>query len=760
MNHYSPPKINRKTYAWSVRAFSTVKRLLGVNIKLHADNNQVQQGHIFLFNHFARFETFIPQYLIYQEQKAYCRSVAASEFFQGDDRFTNYLHAVGAVPNDMPNLLSFLARDILCGKKIIIFPEGGMIKDRRTMSSSGDFSVFSPTSEERRKHHSGASRLALVLDIYKRVVLEAHNNDDMHSLKLWAEELGIANVETLIARCQEPTRIVPSNITFYPIRISDNFLKDSVERFTGDLPRKFSEELLIEGNLVLKHTDMDIRMGKAIESTLMWPWWDQLILKKAIEGMSGLNDLFAMGSQADSFLERIAAQRLRNKTEELRDQVMQDMYSLVTLNLSHLASALILKLIDDGVDELTQSTFLHILYLAARYISHEEGVYLHRSLLNAETYRDLRDGSCAEIQQFFKSAQAADLIAIENNSLSFLPKLKDEHDFHDIRMENPICVYANECTPITGVERAIERAMDNHLNIPGKQWAQYFYEDELHSFEQSRQQFTHEDYSEINAQQTATKDAAPFYLSPNGDKEHKVGVLLVHGFLASPAEMRGLGEELADEGYSVYGARLEGHGTSPCDLRERSWHEWMSSLELGYEVLSSRCKEVVVVGFSTGGALALRFAAERPNKLAGICAVSTPLKFANPNLVFVPLIHHANRLAKWLAAQEGVLPYIINESEHPDINYKHIPVRALHELRQLVDEMENNLQRINCPTRLIQGDAEKVVKPESAGLIRDQMVGTTPEVIMVPATRHGIITEDIGATRKHIIDFVDKIDAK
>jgi esterase/lipase len=115
-------------------------------------------------------------------------------------------------------------------------------------------------------------------------------------------------------------------------------------------------------------------------------------------------------------------------------------------------------------------------------------------------------------------------------------------------------------------------------------------------------------------------------------------------------------------------------------------------------------------------------------------------------------------LAKWLAAQEGILPYIINESEHPDINYKHIPVRALHELRLLVAEMEENLHLINCPSCLIQGDEEKVVNPESATLIRDKMVAATPKLIMVPSSRHGIVTEDIGGTCNHIFDFINKIE--
>lgn len=758
MNHFTSPKINEKTYSWSVRAFSSVKRMLGVNIKLHAPDHQVEEGHIFLFNHFSRFETFIPQYLIYQEQKTYCRSVASSEFFEGDDRFTTYLHAVGAVSNSTPDLLPLLARDILQGHKVIIFPEGGMVKDKRIMSSDGKLSIYSPTSEERRKHHTGAARLALILDIYKTFVMRAHKKNDKETLQNCCLDVGIDSIDTLIERCKIPTRIIPSNITFYPIRIQSNFLKESVERFTEKLHKNFAEELMIEGNLVLKDTDMDIRMGHAIETKKYWAWLDRIALKRAVKDITDLDTLFNIGRNKLGYLEQIAAQRLRTKTDEIRDDAMTEMYSLVTLNLSHLASALIIRLIDEGVGRISLVTFLRIIYLSARYISHEKNIHLHRSLLSPETYRDLRDGSSKEFQQFLRSTQFAQLIKVDDLEVSFLPKLKQEHDFHDIRLENPICVYANECASIEGVNAALDRALSNHTTISNKQWSQFFFEDEKNAYDHAKDKFHAFEYEDINAQQTATKDGAPFFLTPKGEIKRKSSILLVHGFLASPYEMRGLGDDLANLGYPVYGTRLEGHGTSPCDLRDRSWQGWLRSVKRGYDVLASCSDHIIMVGFSTGGALSILFGAERPDKLAGICAISTPLKFKNPNLVFIPLIHHANRLAKWLAAQEGVLPYIINDSEHPDINYRHIPIRALHELRLLVDEMEKNLSRLNCPTLLIQGDHDTVVNPNSAALIRDQMVAATPKIIMVPSERHGIVTENIAGTRQHIIDFVHHID--
>ena len=103
--------INTSTYDWCIKAFRTTKKLLKLNIKLHdrmeVENDSVSQGDIFLFNHFARFETFIPQYLIHEAAGAYCRSIASSEFFGDDDRFTQFLYSIGVVPNDLPELFPF-----------------------------------------------------------------------------------------------------------------------------------------------------------------------------------------------------------------------------------------------------------------------------------------------------------------------------------------------------------------------------------------------------------------------------------------------------------------------------------------------------------------------------------------------------------------------------------------------------------------------------------------------------------------------------
>ena len=82
MDDWIEYEINPATYEWTSRLFTLLRKVLAVNLKLHHRDAQVEDGDIFLFNHFARFETFIPQYLIFMESGHYCRSIAAGEFFE------------------------------------------------------------------------------------------------------------------------------------------------------------------------------------------------------------------------------------------------------------------------------------------------------------------------------------------------------------------------------------------------------------------------------------------------------------------------------------------------------------------------------------------------------------------------------------------------------------------------------------------------------------------------------------------------------
>jgi esterase/lipase len=266
-----------------------------------------------------------------------------------------------------------------------------------------------------------------------------------------------------------------------------------------------------------------------------------------------------------------------------------------------------------------------------------------------------------------------------------------------------------------------------------------------------RQTYWQPRHQDINGQETATESAEPYLLLPKNS--NGLGAVLVHGFLASPAELKGLGEKLAALGHPVIGVRLAGHGTSPWDLRDRSWGDWLASVKRCYEIMSAFAERICVVGFSTGGSLALIHAADRPDGLSGLVSVSAPVYFRNKNLIFVPLVHSMNKMVKWVSNLEGLMPFRVNESEHPAINYRNIPIRGLYELRLIVDELKRRLPDVVCPVRLIQASGDNIVDPKSVDTIHKSIGSEDKSVHMVDADRHGIVTENLGGTHDAIIDF-------
>jgi len=750
MNQNGDLQINLATYAWTARIFSILKRFLRVNLELH-HKDVVEAGEIFLFNHFARFETFIPQYLIYQETGAFCRSVASSDFFLEPSAFSNYLLNVGAVPNDHPRLLPFLAEEVLRGRKVIVFPEGGMVKDRRVLDSRGRYSIYSREAERSRKHHTGAAVLALALDAFKTAILKAYEKGDMQRVEAWGESLQL-DKWALLAAAHRPTLIVPSNITFYPIRVGDNILRKVGDALSKGLSRRLSEELEIEGNILLRDTDMDVRLGDPVAPTEFWRWWDRKLITRLAGKIESLDEFFGLSSNGGGWNERLVTQLIRRNAPHIRDKYMHRMYTSVTCNLSHLASQLILTYMDRGKTEIDHDTFHKALYLAVKKLQKESSVDLHRSLKNPAAYRGVMDGECPGLDQFLKTATAMNLIECDNEHYRFLPKLCQEHEFDEIRLENLVVVYANEVAPISGVARSVKLAMDEARKLDRQTLARMRFDDEMVGYTWDRQSFAQPHHKEINAQETATECGEPFLLLPKKAKD--LGVVLVHGLLASPVEVRSFGERLAALGYPVMGVRLKGHGTSPWDLRERSWEDWQDSVKEGYEIMSAFVRRICLVGFSTGGSLALRLASDHPEHLAGVVAIAAPLKMRDRNMIFVPLVHGANRVLRWVPAFEGIMPFRSMESENPHINYRYVPIRCLYEFKRLIDDMEARLPDVKCPVTVIQGTEDPLVEPISAEIIHKKLGTDRKNLVMVPATRHAILYEDIGATQETIIQFL------
>ncbi|MCK9397608.1 MAG: alpha/beta fold hydrolase, partial [Methylobacter sp.] len=264
-------------------------------------------------------------------------------------------------------------------------------------------------------------------------------------------------------------------------------------------------------------------------------------------------------------------------------------------------------------------------------------------------------------------------------------------------------------------------------------------------------------FDDVRHDEAAVADPTPFFIQP--EFSNGFGVLLVHGLLASPAELRAYGEYLVKQGYTVLGIRLKGHGTSPHALRDQSWEDWYGCVQRGFNILKVHCPKIFVAGFSTGGALALKLAAEHYPEMIGVIAVSVPLKFVNPAFMLVPLLHGTNTLVGWVSAFEGVKPFIDNEPEHPAINYRNMPVRALYELRLLLAQFDELLPQVNMPVLILYGDEDPIVSPKGAPIIMAKLGSKHKQIHAVKSRRHGILMENIDGIWDVIDGFLNELRA-
>jgi len=222
----------------------------------------------------------------------------------------------------------------------------------------------------------------------------------------------------------------------------------------------------------------------------------------------------------------------------------------------------------------------------------------------------------------------------------------------------------------------------------------------------------------------------PFIRAP---QTASTGVLLVHGFTASPWEMRFVAERLHQAGLACLVVRLPGHGTSPEDLARRSWQEWLKAVEDGYRLLAQNYSEVYGVGMSTGCLLLLALALQ--HELAGA-------------VLFSPYLRIRHRLAPYAGWLRHVLPFreaVIAPDDQAHY-YARRPVAGIDQINRLIRALQPRLAQVTCPVLAINGLGDQTVDAASGRELVDrlgsalrvhQMLGPeSPHLLVTPVNPH------------------------
>jgi carboxylesterase len=211
------------------------------------------------------------------------------------------------------------------------------------------------------------------------------------------------------------------------------------------------------------------------------------------------------------------------------------------------------------------------------------------------------------------------------------------------------------------------------------------------------------------------------------------GILLVHGFTASPTELRPLGEYLHQTGFSVLGLRLAGHGTSVEDLSHTTRHDWQQSVLAGYAELAQCCDSIVAIGLSMGGVLCCQLATQCP--LAGLCLLAPSFHIRSPLLFLTPWLRGLLQPRK---KSKATLAYY---DQHQLFSYPSMPIPALAELYRLLSRVRPLLPRIEAPCRIYMGLRDHTVVPASALSIFNALGSERKGLGLLPASGHILSVE-------------------
>jgi len=717
--------MNRSAYITTGLAIKLLSHLSKASIVVHGKENIPTGPTIFVVNHFTRVETFLLPSYIYNLTGKPVLSLAAASLFKGN--LEKFLNLMGTVSTADPNRDEVIVKSLITGEaNWIIFPEGNMVKTKKIVDG-GKFMIAS--SKGMHEPHTGAAALALRSELYRRYLLKTAETSPAKLQKI----LDALGLQTIADIQRDRITIQPVNLTYYPIRAAANIASILAAKLVKDMPENMVEEIMTEGTMLLSGVDLDIQCGKPIEMTdYLDDQWLQLDMEHYATSDFSVSDELK--------------ERMRKTAYDLMQRYMQEIYAMTTVNQEHLFASFLRQYPFKRINELDFKR--RVFYCASRIRDAEQGkniLFLHKSLKESQAHL-LTDDRYGKYQNFLKLALETEVLEKRGNTLiRDSSRLSGPLSFQKGRLNNPIEIMANEVEPLLKFQTSIRSLSWQPVTLLKFLLVR-------HLLQQDRLRYAKEGENvSPMAQREKMSGGKPFLLPCF---RRRVGVVLIHSYLAVPEEVRALAGYLRRKGIWVYAPRLPGHGTSAEDLAVRKHREWVEAVESSYILMSTICDRVVMGGVAVGGSLALDLAA-RVKQVAGVFALCPPLALQNYSSNFMPETDVWGRILNKMKRGEHRSQFFTFSHGNPHVNYPRNPVAGIKEVGDYLESIEKSYADISQPALIIQADKNPVVDPKGSMQLYDRIGSTDKEFCLLSHDRH-ILVNGEGADKvfRKIASFI------
>jgi 1-acyl-sn-glycerol-3-phosphate acyltransferase len=472
---------------------------------------------IYIANHFTRFESFVIPYVIFRQCGKTVRALASSDLFVG--KFGDYLRNLGALGvrdvNRDETILSGLLKD---ADKWLIFPEGLMVKDKNIyLPGYQQSSILSQVHHP----HTGSAVLSIKAAAISEIAKKAIKKNDGKTIIQLQKYFSFLPDEKFVV---SPVLIAPLTVSYYPIRAQDNAIKQYVKKFIKKLPERIEEELSVEGSLLLGG-DMNLNFRE--------PLIVNDFIKKGMKLI--LNIPFLSVEQKINRLTAMYKARLTNV-------VMKRIYGGLQINIDHLVCSIIVFC---KKSQYTLYNFHCIIYLTVCWLK-EHHYHLHDTL--SEQYLlGITNEENPAFNDILQTAASQNILSVDNGIIKINKKtINQDFDLHQVRLKNIISVIANEMLPFPEIIKKITSFSAMSLTQIRKKTALQAVKDDKYIYAL--------DYTATYKKNESKKPVVggPFYLKSGLLKsKNDIGIVLSHGYKASPGEVKGMASYLFSKGYDV-----------------------------------------------------------------------------------------------------------------------------------------------------------------------------------------------------------------
>lgn len=242
------------------------------------------------------------------------------------------------------------------------------------------------------------------------------------------------------------------------------------------------------------------------------------------------------------------------------------------------------------------------------------------------------------------------------------------------------------------------------------------------------------------------------------------GILLIHGFPGTPAEVRGVAQVLADNGWRARALLLPGFGPDIVNLKDRRRGDWLNVVHSTWNEMRSTCRRCVLFGYSMGAALALNIAAQlKPDglvlpapfwrlpgvipKLVPLFRVLTPevrpfqkVKFEDPQVR-----QQFHRIIPDLDLDDPQIQQAIRDEFI-------LPLSTIEEVLKMGRDAFRLASSIHTPTLLLQGAQDEIVTPRETRRLLNRFQPGVPHYREINAG-HDLLVDD----KSHFSNMIDTL---